>query len=69
MFLMSLLAGREKAFVAELARLFRAYADASALQSVAIKAAMVMPHLLLQRSPPAVKAKDNSSALGRRLLA
>ena len=58
-----------KAFVAELARLFRAYADASALQSVAIKAAMVMPHLLLQRSSPAGKAKDNSSALGRRLLA
>ena len=36
-------------FVSELARLFREYANNSALESVALKAAMTMPSLLLQR--------------------
>ena len=41
--------GKEgKAFVAEMARLYRSYAETSALESVALKAAMIMPLLLLQ---------------------
>ena len=45
-----------RAFVAEQARLFRAYAVGSALESIALKAAMIMPVLLLQR--PYVKSKE-----------
>ena len=37
-----------KDFVTELARLFQSYAEGLALESVAMKATMVMPHLLLQ---------------------
>ena len=50
------------AFVRELSRIFRAYADGSALESMAIKAAMVMPALLLQKPNPRSKAKDMFSA-------
>ena len=56
-------------FVTELARLFQSYAEGSALESVALKAAMVMPHLLLQKPSASSKAKDHSSALSRRLIA
>ena len=56
-----------KAFVQELARMFRAYADASALESIAMKAAMVMPALLLQKPHPKSKAKDHVLHLERRL--
>ena len=45
-----------RAFVTEQARLFRAYATGSALECVALKAAMIMPVLLLQR--PYAKSKD-----------
>ena len=45
-----------RAFVTEQARLFCAYANGSALECVALKAAMIMPILLLQR--PYVKSKD-----------
>ena len=38
-----------KAFVHELARLFRAVADSSALESVAMRVAMIMPVLLIQK--------------------
>ena len=48
-----------KDFVTELARLFRSYAEASALESAALKAAMVMPHLLLQKPFASSKAKDH----------
>ncbi len=37
-----------KLFTCEMTRLFRAYADTSALESTALRAAMVMPALLLQ---------------------
>lgn len=37
-----------KQFVAELARLYTAFAKGSALESVSLKAAIVMPHLPLQ---------------------
>ena len=45
-----------RAFVTEQARLFRAYATGSAFESVALKAAMIMPVLLLQQ--PHAKSKD-----------
>ena len=48
--------------------MFRAYADGSALESVAMKAAMVMPALLLQKPHPRSKAKDHTLHLERRLL-
>ena len=37
-------------FVKEITRLIRAYTEASALESVVLKAVMIMPHLLLQKS-------------------
>lgn len=43
----------------ELSQMFRAYADCSALESVAVQAAMVMPTLLLLRPHPQSKAKDH----------
>ena len=39
-----------KDFIRELTRMFRAYADSSAIESVALKAAMAMPALLLQKT-------------------
>ena len=56
-----------KAFVRELSRLFRAFGDCSALDCVALKAAMVLPALLLQRPHVKSKAKDHSTHLERRL--
>ena len=58
-----------KAFVLELAHLFRSYASATALESVALKAAMVMPQLLLQKPSATSKAKDHCDYLDRRLSA
>ena len=55
------------AFVRELFRIFRAYANHSALESIAMKAAMVMPALLLQKPHPRSKAKDHALHLERRL--
>ncbi len=60
-------AGKE--FVLELARLFRAYAEGSALESIALKAAMVMPQLLLQKPSLGSKARDHAACLERRLRA
>jgi hypothetical protein len=56
-----------KSFVSELARMFRAFAEGSALECVAMQAAMVMPALLLQKTHPTSKAKDHSKHLERRL--
>ena len=58
-----------KAFVFEIARLFRSFAEESALERIASKAAMILPHLLLQKSCHTSKAKDHSELLGRRLYA
>lgn len=58
-----------KQFVTELARLFQAYADASALEIVAILAAMIMPHILLQKPQGKSKAHEYSKCLSRRLQA
>ena len=55
------------AFVRELSRMFRAYTDGSALEGIAMRAAMVMPALLLQKPHPRSKAKDHVLSLERRL--
>ena len=52
-------------FVTELSRLFRAYAVGSALESVALKAAMTMCALLLQKPSRSSKAKDHVACLER----
>ena len=56
-----------KAFVQELARLFRAFADSSALESVAMRAAMVMPVLLIQKPHQRSRQKEHTKHLERRL--
>ena len=56
-----------KSFVSELARLFKAFATSSALESVALKAATLMPILLLQKPARKSKAKDHITCLERRL--
>lgn len=48
-----------KDFVRELARLFSAYGEASVLEGIALKAAMVMTLLLLQKPHPASKTKEH----------
>ena len=56
-----------KLFVQELARLWRAYASASALERVALRASMVMCTLLLQKPHEKSKSRDHVSCLERRL--
>ncbi len=56
-----------KQFVGELARLFEAYATESAIETFAIKAAMTMPTLLLQKPHSKSKSKDHITCLRRRL--
>ena len=53
------------AFVSELARLFNAFATASALESVALNAATVLPILLLQKPSRNSKLKQHISCLER----
>ena len=50
-------------FVCEQAKLFQAYSDSSALESVALYAAMIMPSLLLQGPPGKLRAKELSRLL------
>ena len=54
-------AGRD--FVSELSRLYLAYGSASMLETVALKAATVLPILLLQKPSKRSKTKITSSAL------
>ena len=56
-----------KAFVSELARLFKAFATGSALESIALKAATLLPLLLLQKPTRKSKASDHTTCLERRL--
>ena len=56
-----------KSFVRELAKLHQAFADQSALLSIALMACSVMQPLLLQKPYKQSKAKDHSICLGRRL--
>ena len=57
-----------KAFVSELARLFRAYGEGSTLESVALTAVMIMPALLLQKPHVSSKNRDHVACLQRRLI-
>ena len=54
-------------FVRELSRLLDAYSDATALESMALKASMILPLLLLQRPHPRSKPKDHTRCLGDRM--
>ncbi len=56
-----------KSFVTELARLFKAFAEKSSLESVALKAAIVLPILALQKPTRTSKAKDHIACLEKRL--
>jgi len=56
-----------KHFTSELAKLFRAYGEESALEPIALTAAMVMPVLLLQKPHPSSKSRDHVACLHRRL--
>ncbi len=58
-----------KDFVAELSRLFLAYAESSALECIALKAATVLQVLLLQRPHADSRAKNHVECLRRRLAA
>ena len=49
-----------KAFIRELASLYQAYADATALECVALKACTVMQCLLLQKPHAKSKAKEHA---------
>ena len=55
-----------KSFVSELARLFKSFAEGSALESVALKACTLMP-ILLQKPARKSKPKDHILCLERRL--
>ena len=56
-----------KDFVRELSRLYSAFGSASTLESVALKAALVLPILLLQKPSRASKTKHHITHLERRL--
>ena len=56
-----------KSFVAELARLWRAYGSASALECVALQAGMVMCMLLLQKPYEKSKSRDHVACSERRM--
>jgi hypothetical protein len=54
-----------KEFVRELSRLFSAFASASSMESIALKATVVMPILLLQKPHRRSKTKDHIACLER----
>ena len=54
-----------KDFVRELSKLYSAYGSASALESVALKAAVVLPILLLQKPSRTSKTKQHITLLDR----
>ncbi len=56
-----------KEFVHELSRLFSAFASASSMESIALRAAIVLPILLLQKPHRKSKAKEHAACLERRL--
>ena len=56
-----------KAFVTEISRLFRAYAEGSALECISMKACTILPILILQKPFHNSKAKDHSTYLERRM--
>ena len=54
-------------FVQELARLFQSFADCSALEGFALKAAMLMPNLLLQKTHLKSRSKEDAQVLENQL--
>ena len=56
-----------KDFTSEVTRLLSAFAEASALEGIALKAAMTLPGLMLQKPSATSKAKEHSEILERRL--
>ena len=56
-----------KVFVLEVSRLIRAFCEGSALETVAMKAIMVLPHVVLQKPHPSSTAKEHHACLERRL--
>lgn len=56
-----------KAFVSELARMYNAFGLKSSLELISLKAAVLLPILLLQKPAQRSKAKDHKAALERRL--
>ena len=56
-----------KKFVLELARLFRAAGEGSALEGIALKAAFTLCSLALQKPSQSSKSKDHISCIERRL--
>ena len=54
-------------FVSELTRLYKAYAEEAALESIALKATTVLSILALQKPHCNLKAIENASYLERRL--
>ena len=51
-------------FVREVTRLIEAYNDATALESVAMKAVMVLPALLFTEAPPQVERQGSQQTAG-----
>ena len=56
-----------KVFVQELACLFNVYGEASAIEGVALKAAMIFPALVLQKPFKLSKSRDHVSCIERRM--
>ena len=56
-----------KEFVSELARLYLAFGTSSTLESIALKATIVLPLLLLQKPHRTSKNKDHTKCLERRM--
>ena len=56
-----------KAFVSEMAKLFQAFAKENRIDSFALIAAVVLPHLLLQKPHKGSKTKDQALCLNRKL--
>ena len=54
-------------FVREVSRMFQAYAESSALEGIAMKAAMILPALLLQKPHSRSRTKEHVKHLERRL--
>lgn len=60
--------GKEgKAFVCELARMFQLYGESSPLERIALKCAMILPSLVLQKPHPRSRSADHVKAVHRRL--
>ena len=57
---------QRKAFVQEMASLFQCYTDASAREKVALKAAKVLPALVLQKPSKISKSKDHIKCIERK---